>query len=141
LVEELAKEKGLGFQAQLDESLPESMVSDAARLRQIAINLVSNAIKFTDKGFVSVDIKRLDAGRWQMQVTDTGIGIPKEALPVIFEEFRRVEKDRYLATEGTGLGLAIVKKLVNMLDGEVKVTSEVGKGSTFTAIFPINEPS
>ena len=121
--------------------------TDDARLRQIVINLLSNALKFTDQGEVRVGVRREQAGGRRgdgsstasdvvIAVSDTGIGIPEEELGNIFEEFRQVDGTSTRRHQGTGLGLAITKKLVELLGGEIGVASEVGVGSTFTFRIP-----
>ncbi|MBN8590979.1 MAG: PAS domain S-box protein [Anaerolineae bacterium] len=120
--------------------LPEHMVGDPDRLRQILLNLVSNAIKFTQQGQVSIHLRRAGEQAWIMRVQDTGIGIPASALPHIFEEFRQVDAAITRQHEGTGLGLAIVQKLTRLMGGEVQVVSEVNAGSTFTICLPLVTP-
>ncbi len=132
----LAEEKGLDFEIELEPQMPEMVVGDAARLKQIAINLVSNAIKFTDKGGVKMQVGRNDLDTWKLIVSDTGVGIPVHAQDTIFEEFRQVDNTSTRRHGGTGLGLAIVRKLALMMGGSIRVKSELGKGSTFTMILP-----
>lgn len=109
---------------------------DEVRFHQIMSNLLSNAIKFTSRGEITVSAKAIE-NRLYISVKDTGIGIPKEFLPHLFEFFRQAEEGYNRNFEGAGLGLAITKKLVNMMNGEIYVESEVNKGSTFTVVFPI----
>jgi PAS domain S-box-containing protein len=132
----LAEEKGLRFEVQLDEQLPEDIVNDAARLKQILINLISNAVKFTEAGHVKVEVCRNDRDTWKMVVSDSGIGIPVHARDTIFEEFRQVDGTARREHGGTGLGLAIVRKLVLMMGGTIRLQSDLGKGSTFTVVVP-----
>ena len=118
----------------------EQLLGDPLRIRQIAANLVSNAIKFTDHGWIHVRVSqspRAD-GRANVviQVTDTGAGIPPEKLPTIFEKFTQADGSISRKYGGTGLGLAITRKLVDMHGGEIRVVSEVRKGSTFTVTLP-----
>jgi signal transduction histidine kinase len=115
---------------------------------RIFVNLVGNAVKYTPAGgSVTVSLRRVgaadDAGEEeiQAQVTDTGIGIPKEALPHLFEEFYRAPNAKALDEVGTGLGLAIVKDLVDRYRGRVEVQSTLGQGTTFTVTFPMLQPS
>ena len=105
--------------------------TDPERLRQVVMNLLGNATKFTDEGSVTLSVTRHD-GDVELTVTDTGIGIPPEDLPHIFAEFRQVERQGGEQTEGTGLGLAIAKKTVELLGGQITATSVVGAGTTFT---------
>ncbi|MFQ5796980.1 MAG: sensor histidine kinase, partial [Candidatus Bipolaricaulia bacterium] len=110
--------------------------TDRDKLRQIILNLVGNAAKFTEEGEIKVSALRQD-GSLRLVVSDTGIGIGKGELNHIFEEFRQGEISNGRVYGGTGLGLAIAKKLVDLLDGDISVDSEVGKGSTFTVSLPL----
>jgi signal transduction histidine kinase len=132
----LASQKDLKFELTLDPALPAALRGDPKRLQQIITNLLSNAIRFTDKGEVKVCVIREDL-IWRIVVTDTGIGIPPHALEFIFDEFRQVDGSYQRQYGGTGLGLAIVRKLVTLMGGTVRVESEVGKGSTFTVQLPL----
>lgn len=137
----LAEAKGLVFVVSLDERLPEVLVGDAARIKQVVINLLSNAIKFTDKGFVKLLVRKHGADAWRLIVEDSGIGIPSHMQETIFEEFRQVDSSSQRKQGGTGLGLSIVRKLTLMMGGNVRVQSQLGQGSTFTVVLPLNEPS
>ncbi len=120
--------------------MPETLIGDEQRIEQIAVNLLSNAFKFTDQGTVSLDISPdLPAQTWTIRVSDTGIGIPPHALDLIFEEFRQVDGSPTRAYTGTGLGLAIARNLARLMNGSVAVESELGKGSTFTVTLPLAE--
>ena len=110
--------------------------TDREKLRQIVLNLLDNAVKFTDRGEIKIAASQQN-GSLKLVVSDTGIGIPKEELNKIFEEFQRGDSSGNKNYRGTGLGLAIVKKFVNLLGGEVTVESEVGKGSVFTVTLPL----
>jgi PAS domain S-box-containing protein len=136
----LAQEKSLQFECFVDERLPPLLIGDPARLKQIAINLLSNAIKFTEKGYVRFEIRRQTADTWTMSVTDTGIGIPSHLLETIFDEFRQVDSTYQRRQGGTGLGLAIVRKLALMMAGNIRVSSQLGEGSTFTLVLPLVVP-
>lgn len=107
------------------------------QLRQILINLISNAIKYTDQGEIMIDASR-DEKRFMLHVKDTGIGIPKEDQGRVFERFYRVDKDRSRATGGTGLGLSIVKHIVESYRGQLYLDSELGQGTTVTVIIPLD---
>ena len=141
LVAASASGKGLELAYLVDQGLPSAIVGDAARLRQILINLLNNAIKFTDTGEVvlSVDGKALasgeeQVGRWHrlhFAVRDSGIGIPKDRKSRLFESFSQVDASTTRRYGGTGLGLAISKRLCELMDGTIWVESQVGKGSTF----------
>lgn len=130
-------EKGLLLASTLDPALPETILGDPLRLQQILVNLVGNAIKFTDQGSVHVRFSKHKADRWQMQVSDTGRGIPAEQIPIIFEPFRQAESGAMREHGGVGLGLSIVKQLVTLMNGEVTVESQPGVGSTFSVILPL----
>lgn len=131
----LAKDKGLDFTLNVDERLPEIIVGDRGRIKQIIINLVSNAIKFTDEGSVIVEAVLYNKDNWRITVTDSGCGIAPHLQETIFDEFRQAESG--IDRGGTGLGLAIVRKLVLMMGGNIRLTSEVGKGSAFTITLPL----
>ena len=133
----LAEKKGLSLTHSVAPDLPESLMGDSKRLQQILINLTGNAIKFTTEGTVHIDLLRPDQQHWAMRVSDTGAGIPKEAHEYIFEPFRQVDNAITNYNRGTGLGLSITKQLVELMDGQIILESEVEKGSTFTITFPI----
>ena len=129
-----AQEKALQFEVILDEAIPAVLVGDPLRLNQILYNLVGNAIKFTDRGFVKIYGKKLydigDSVQLKFIVEDTGIGIPADKVEAVFESFTRVRtKERIY--EGTGLGLAIVKNLVEQQGGKAGATSKLGEGAKF----------
>ncbi|MDZ4767340.1 MAG: GNAT family N-acetyltransferase [Chloroflexota bacterium] len=131
----LAEGKGLTFTFRIDERLPEIVVGDSGRIKQVIINLISNAVKFTDQGGVSVEATLREASAWYVTVSDTGIGIPMNMQQIIFDEFRRIEDK--MQRGGTGLGLTITRRLVQMMEGTIHVQSEVGRGSTFTIRLPL----
>jgi signal transduction histidine kinase len=133
----LADEKGLELIASLDERLPEKIVGDMARIKQIAINLTSNAIKFTNEGQVKIDIRQQGKDTWALIVSDTGIGIAPHAQEFIFDEFRQADASSLRVQGGTGLGLAIVRKLALTMGGNVRLKSQVDEGSTFTVLLPL----
>ena len=112
------------------EPLP-AVTTDSDRVRRVVMNLLGNAVKFTEEGSITVSLKPVDQG-CELSVADTGVGIPAEDLPYIFDEFRQVERRVGEKTEGTGLGLAIAARSVEMLGGTITAESEVGKGTTFT---------
>ena len=130
-----AQAKGLRLIAHVDETLPETLVGDATRLRQILVNLVNNAIKFSESGDVYIDMQRVtqtgDRFTLQCSVRDTGIGIPANILPTLFTPFTQADASTTRRFGGTGLGLAICKHLVELMDGAITAESEPGKGSTF----------
>lgn len=137
VMEVLATTKGLSISASVAEDVPTRILGDPQRLQQILINLVGNAIKFTDTGNVGVRIYLPEPGKWALEVSDTGCGIPKEAHSYIFEPFRQVDGSPTRKYPGSGLGLSIVKQLTSMMGGEVRLESEVGRGSTFTVVLPL----
>ncbi len=132
--------KGLLLQFECDENVPNTLTGDPRRLQQILLNLVSNAIKFTHQGHVSLNIQCVEQSQHvaylSMTVQDTGIGIPADKHEMIFEKFNRVNPANSGCYSGTGLGLGIVKQFAEELGGNVTVTSELGKGSTFTCLIP-----
>ena len=124
----------LGLVLRYAEGLPETVVGDAGRVRQVLTNLVGNAVKFTADGHVMIGVNgRVDGDTLEVRVnvTDTGIGIPEDMLPTIFEKFRQVDQSGTRAHDGAGLGLAICKRLVERMHGEIGVESQIGQGSTF----------
>jgi len=136
-MEIMAERKGLEFTSSIDPKLPKELYGDDHRLRQILINLIGNAIKFTKKGSVHVSLQSPDAGHWIMQVTDTGIGVPNEAHSSIFEPFKQADNAITRENRGIGLGLSICKQLVELMGGRIVLESQVGVGSTFTILLPI----
>lgn len=135
-IQSLADQKGLQLTLSLPNNLPK-IETDESKLHQVLLNIVSNAVKFTDQG--SVDISaQTDHQNLFIEVKDSGIGIAAEDLPFIFEEFRQADGTTSRRFEGTGLGLAIAQKLTRILGGTIEVKSELGKGSLFTIIVPIN---
>lgn len=142
LLSGLAREKNLPLRTDVDPTLPETIVNDNAKLQQILVNLIGNAIKFTDQGEISVSFQSPEtkqANSWCIVVRDTGIGIPEERLPDIFEPFRRGSDYATRCHQGAGLGLSIVKNLVTLMNGKVEVESAVGKGSVFTVTLPLKK--
>jgi len=136
---EPARSKGLTFRTKVAPGL-DSVTSDPARVMQIVSNLVGNALKFTERGSITVRFEPRERERWAIIVSDSGIGIPEEEQAAIFDEFRQGEATEHRGRGGTGLGLAIVKKLAAMLGGTVSVESTSGKGSRFTVVLPRHLP-
>lgn len=134
----LATEKGIQLTAILDPALPEVLMGDPQRLQQIMINLINNSIKFSEPGS-SVRMSVICKGdtHWEIQVADTGLGIPKESLKYIFDTFRQVETTAIRKHGGVGLGLAIVKQLVELMNGSISVESQVNVGSVFSVTLPL----
>jgi signal transduction histidine kinase len=133
----LAHNKGLELTMTIASDLPDTLLGDEPRLRQILINLIGNAIKFTAGGSVQARLYRVDADWWALEVSDTGHGIPEDAQQYIFEPFRQVDGSVTREYRGTGLGLSIVKSLVELMGGTIRLESEVGRGSTFTLALPV----
>jgi len=131
-----AKEKGLELKMILPSDLPSKILSDEGKLIQIVSNLITNALKFTERGKVEVKVERLADSKIQFHIKDTGIGIAEEKLSHIFNKFYQVDGTMTRKYRGTGLGLTIAKDLVDLLGGEIKVKSILGKGSTFSFSFP-----
>ncbi|RAR46823.1 tetratricopeptide repeat-containing hybrid sensor histidine kinase/response regulator [Flavobacterium lacus] len=133
---ELASKNNNDFELELDENIPDNLIGDPTKLSQIFINLINNALKFTKNGKVNVSAKMLknenDISSIRFEISDTGIGIPLEKQQTIFESFSQGSVEINRKYGGTGLGLAIVKRLVNLLGGEIKLTSAEGIGSTFS---------
>ncbi len=137
----IAADKGVSLTTTLDMALPPVLMGDAQRLQQIMINLTNNAIKFSSSGSeVRLSLSRYGESQWQIQVVDTGEGIPQESLEYIFDTFRQVESAATRKHGGVGLGLAIVKQLVELMNGKINVNSQLQVGSTFTVTLPIMEP-
>ena len=122
---------------QVDPNLPEEIHGDDRRIRQIIINLIGNAIKFTEEGSVRLIVSLVDENHWDIQVKDTGVGIPKEAQSKIFEPFKQVSSSVTSNNRGVGLGLSITKQLVDLMHGRIVIESEPDRGSTFTVLLPI----
>jgi len=131
----LMSESGLNFVLKIEPGLP-LMKTDPSKLKVVLKNLISNAVKFTEKGSVTVDVHKYQNGV-EIDVIDTGIGISSEDLPIIFEPFRQIESPLTRQHSGIGLGLYIVKRLLELLDGTVKVDSKVGQGSAFRIWIPL----
>ncbi|GAB3506798.1 hypothetical protein GCM10027341_40450 [Spirosoma knui] len=136
----VAKEKGLDFSIQVEPDVPAIIETDKMRLGQILKNLISNALKFTSAGNVTLTIRRQSpaANRLCFVVKDTGIGIPPEKQRLIFEAFQQADGSTKRKYGGTGLGLSISRELVKLLGGEIKLTSVVNEGSEFTVHLPIS---
>ena len=135
-----AREKNLEFELEIDPDTPERLRGDEFRIRQIVINLLTNAVKYTNQGkiifrlgYQPVENKRI---LLDISVEDTGIGIAKENLAKLFDTFQRIDLNKNRNVEGTGLGLCIVKQLVELMNGTIKVESEYGKGSKFSVSIP-----
>ncbi|MFP5393925.1 MAG: two-component regulator propeller domain-containing protein, partial [Gammaproteobacteria bacterium] len=141
LFEEQARGHSVGFAVELADDLPPFVVGDPTRLRQVLVNLVGNAFKFTNAGDVTVKVdlkdKRGAVNMIRFAVTDTGIGIAPDAIERLFQKFEQADSTTTRRYGGTGLGLAICRQLVDLMDGSIEVESEEGKGSTFTVVLPL----
>ena len=133
-----AHEKGLKMDVSVDPNVPTVLYGDEVRIKQVIVNLFNNAVKYTADGSVGLRIENEELGEdyvvLRISVTDTGMGIKKEALPYLFDAFKRMDQEKNRMIEGTGLGLSIVKQIVELMDGTVSVNSVYGEGSTFTVI-------
>jgi len=148
----LAEEKELSFDVELDDELPEGMVTDDLRLKQVLRNLLANALKFTEEGGVTLRIKALERGESPVrvggrgrvicfEVEDTGVGIPEDKQGLVFEAFQQAEGGTNRRFGGTGLGLSISRELAQLLGGEISLESEQGEGTTFRLWLPrVYEP-
>ncbi len=135
--------KGIGYHEEMDKNFPAEVKVDEIRLRQILINLVGNAVKFTHEGEIRILVKahskqkdKESLMKLEIKVIDTGIGIPENSFRLIFESFRQHSQLNSRKYGGTGLGLAITKRLVEAMNGKISVESQIGKGSTFSVTFP-----
>lgn len=130
-----AKEKGLEFRLHVDSSIPSMLCGDEVRIKQVLINLLNNALKYTSEGSITLSVRcertGLNRVRVWYTVEDTGQGVKKESIPYIFNAFKRVDQEKNRHIEGTGLGLSIVQQLVELMGGEISVNSVYTKGSTF----------
>ncbi len=138
-----AEEKHIELRFTIDHDIPKRLTGDPTRLNQVLINLAGNAVKFTEKGYVEVHaslVKREDRKLWiKFDVTDTGIGIAAEYVDSIFDSFTQAGSDTTRKFGGTGLGLTISRQLVTLMGGEISVSSELKKGTTFTTTIPFME--
>ncbi len=141
VMEPLASEKELKIVVNIERA-PEQVFTDSLRLQQVVMNLVSNAIRYTEKsGKIEVNCEKLENEQWAIAISDTGIGIDPEAQKHIFEPYFQVGELATRASNSTGLGLAIVLRLVKLLQGTIELVSQVGVGSTFTVFFPVKVES
>lgn len=134
-----ATKKGIILNEYIDPTLPKKLVGDQFWLRQIVMNLVHNAVKFTNEGSVTVRFINYEEKYWAIQVIDTGIGISPESQKRVFEAFEQVNSIETSNQNGFGLGLSIVAKLTSIMNGKIELNSEANKGSTFTVIIPLKE--
>ncbi len=134
-----ADRKGVQLISQIDSQVPDTLIADPVRLNQVLLNLADNALKFTEKGSISIQVRvkesRIDGMTLEFIVADTGIGIPENKIQAIFESFTQAQSDTTRKYGGTGLGLTIAKQLIEQQGGEIKVISREGEGTTFTFTF------
>ena len=141
LFDTTSKQKGIKLDYRIDPGIPAYIFSDPTRLRQILVNLVSNALKFTSDGYIQIRVRFKETGKndfahkeafdLEFQVQDTGIGIPKDKLEAIFDSFQQVDNSVSRRFGGVGLGLAISRRLVQLMQGKIRVESQLSKGSAF----------
>ncbi|MGA9771260.1 MAG: ATP-binding protein [Blastocatellia bacterium] len=137
-LKQTARDKGVDFKYEIEQGLS-FVKSDPTKVAQVITNFASNAIKFTPSGgTVTIKAGLYGGEMWRVEVIDTGMGISEDQIPLIFEEFRQVNVSNPNHTGGTGLGLPISKRLAELLGGRIKVTSAVGTGSVFTAVWPVD---
>lgn len=132
IIEPKIKEKGLDLIISLDQSMNKNIHGDQLRLTQILSNLVSNAVKFTQKGYIEIRVKQLFASRYKFDVIDTGIGLSQDEVDKVFLPFSQADSSTTRRFGGTGLGLSITKQLVEMMNGKITLESKPGQGSCFT---------
>ena len=128
--------KGLAFSVSIDPSLPETMTGDAARIREVLVHLLDNAIKFTSRGSIRVGLLK-DGDSLRAVVADTGIGIPKDRQALIFDSFQQGDTGLSRTYSGLGLGLALVRQLITMMGGSIELESRVEAGTTVTLLIPL----
>ena len=139
LVKSRIGEKDIDFKSYIDKEMPNYLYGDAARVKQIIMNLLTNAVKFTDKGSIDLKVSTVinkDVCKLVISVYDTGCGIKKEKLDKLFDKFDKLDQDDNTTVLGTGLGLSITKELVDLMHGNISVESEYGRGSKFTVTIP-----
>ncbi len=143
LCKTLLTNKKVALELTVDEKIPNILIGDPSKLSQVLLNLLNNAIKFIKKGSISLHISlqknQGNVNFIQFEIVDTGIGISEENLKHIFDSFKQAENDTFVKYGGTGLGLSIVKQIIENQGGEIKVSSKVGKGTTFTFFLPFME--
>jgi signal transduction histidine kinase/CheY-like chemotaxis protein/HPt (histidine-containing phosphotransfer) domain-containing protein len=139
-----AKQKNIKINLKIDHNVPVKVLGDPVRVNQVLMNLLGNSVKFTEKGSVQLEVKLIDQSQGGVKIVfnviDTGIGIPEDRLFSIFESFTQVSNSRARKFEGAGLGLTITKQLVNLMNGRISVSSQLGLGSTFKVELPFMLP-
>ncbi len=134
-----ADEKGLNLRFEVDKMIPKELYGDSLRLMQVLINLISNGIKFTDQGEIVLSIQRIDTNLYKFCVQDTGIGLDSSQIENLFEPFTQADESITRKYGGTGLGLSISKQLVELMGGTITIKSQLGKGSSFEFVLPLQE--
>ncbi|HBT95489.1 MAG TPA: hypothetical protein DEB24_05100 [Coriobacteriia bacterium] len=137
MFEVMMEQKGLGFIVDFETKLPEVVCSDEKRIRQILINILDNAYKYTDSGTVTFSARLDEAGMVRFDIIDTGVGIKDEDFGKLFIEFEQLDTVRNKHVAGTGIGLAITKRLIEMMCGQIEVRSEYGVGTTISVMLPL----
>lgn len=140
-VEGVAVQKELSIESEIKGLAGVSTIGDSKRLKQVLLNLAGNAVKFTDSGRVRISVERIGLGKVVYAIEDTGPGIPEKDLEKLFDRFTQADTSSTRKHGGTGLGLAISKDIVDLMDGEIQVSSVVGRGSCFSVILPFEEKS
>jgi len=135
LVADKARSQGIRIHVLVPPETPR-LLADALRLKQILVNLLSNAVKFTESGSVEIAAERSAAGEFVLRVTDTGVGMAPEMIPIALEPFRQIDSALARKFEGTGLGLSLVKSLVERHEGRLEIESALHKGTTVRTVFP-----
>jgi nitrogen-specific signal transduction histidine kinase/CheY-like chemotaxis protein len=138
VMQSAADAKGLSLRISVDDSIPASVLGDEKHLSQVVLNLISNAVKFTKSGTITVSARPIETDRIEIAVSDSGIGISEAALPGLFSRYYRGDLESRRQFGGSGLGLAIVKGLVDVMNGSITVESTVGKGTIFRVGLPIS---
>lgn len=139
MVGALVEKKNLWLKQEIEPDLP-PVFADRTRIRQVLVNLITNGLRFTDHGGLTIRLKREDEKTLRVEVEDTGIGIDQENLEWVFEEFRQVGNENWRRKEGSGLGLSIGRRFITLHGGKMGVQSEIGKGSLFFFTIPVTEP-
>ena len=144
MIQERVSRTGLELRLDIDNELPDVLYGDEVRMKQIIVNLMTNAVKYTNEGWIELGVRKQNVSEYldeenillDIRVSDTGVGIKKEDLSRLFVEFERLDRLKNRSIEGTGLGLSITSRLVSLMDGKISVESEYGKGSTFRVLIP-----
>jgi len=140
VMDKIASDKDLSLISTIDSDMPDEIKGDLKRIQQVMANLVNNAVKFTEKGSITVNLYKAGNEYWAFDVVDTGPGIAPEDQSYIFEPFRQVDRTITSSNGGVGLGLSIVKRLVDLMGGRILLKSTLGQGSAFTVLLPSDPP-